>query len=155
MMRESLRLLVGLALVSLVGCDVGPGLVNPDQPKDLGAPWVNKTDSQFGSSMTSSDDAGNRVFSVTNNDFAGLIEDIAAEYNSPIALRPKKMGDWNLTVEVKGKTLEAVLQDLATKCRLSLVKSSGGVPLLALPTDATGEESLIKPIDVGGETDDE
>ncbi len=154
-MRKTLCLLIGVSLVSLAGCDVGPGLVNPDQPKDLGAPWVNKTDSQFGSSMTSSDDAGNRVFSVTNNDFVGLIEDIAAEYNSPIALKPKQMGDWNLTVEVKGKTLEAVLQDLATKCRLSLVKSSGGVPMLTFPADASGEEHLVKPDDVGGDGDDE
>ncbi len=154
-MRKTLTLLIAVSLVSLAGCDIGPGLVNPDQPKDLGAPWVNKTDSQFGSSMTSSDDAGNRVFSVTNNDFAGLIEDIAAEYNSPIALKPKKMGDWNLTVEVKGKTLEAVLQDLATKCHLSLVKSSGGAPMLTLPADASGEELLVKPSDVGGESDDE
>lgn len=155
MTLKSWVLLIVTALINFAGCDVGPGLVNPDQPKDLGAPWVNKTDSQFGSSMTSSDDAGNRVFSVTNNDFVGLIEDIAAEYNSPIALKPKKMGDWNLTVEVKGKTLEAVLQDLATKCRLSLVKSSSGVPMLTLPTDASGEEHLVKPGDVGGEGDDE
>jgi len=155
MNSKSLSLLTGVLIVALAGCDVGPGLANPDQPKDLGAPWVNKTDSQFGSSMVSSDGAGNRVFSVTNDSLEGLIENVVAEYNAAVILKPKKIADWNLTVEVKGKTLDAVLQDVATKCRLSLEKSKEGIATLAIPGDVSADVHLIKPDDASGDSNEE
>src|SRR5688500_5202218 len=105
---------VPLVLVA-AGCEPGAELVNPDQPKDLGAPWVNRTDSQFSSSSVSSDAEKNRVFSCSNSDFGSLVQDIAAEYQSPIVVKPKKMLDWNLTVMVKGKNLNEVLNDVAAK----------------------------------------
>jgi hypothetical protein len=145
MSSKAVSLLVSLLLFTSAGCDSGSGLENPDQPADLGAPWVNKTDSQFGSSMTSSDAAGNRVFSCSKSDFGSLLQDIAAEYMSPIVVTPKKMLDWNLTVEVKGKNLDEVLNDIATKCKLTLGKSSAGHPMLTFASDASGEEHVVKP----------
>lgn len=130
--------------VCLLGCEPGAQLENPDQPKTLGAPWVNKMDTEFGSSMTSSDEAGNRVFSVKNSTFGGLIEDIVSEYNAPIAIRPKKMADWNLTTEVKGKNQEEVLQDVAAKCKLTLDRNAAGQPRLTRAGDESGEEFLVK-----------
>lgn len=130
--------------VGLCGCEPGAQLENPDQPKTLGAPWVNKMDTQFGSSMRSSDMSGNRVFSVQNNTFGGLIEDIVTEYDTPVAIRPKAMADWNLTTEVKGKNQEEVLQDVAAKCKLTLDKNAAGQPRLTRPGDEAGEEYLVK-----------
>ena len=142
----SLFLCVPLCLIA-VGCDadLSTDVSSSNQPKDLGAPWVNKTDSQFGFGATSSDAAMNRVFSCTTSDFGGLIESIANEYNAPIAVKPKAMLEWNLTVEVKGKNQDEVLNDLATKCRLTLGKSSSGLPLLAYTADSSGEEAVVKP----------
>lgn len=159
MSRSSLSLFVCVPLwLIAVGCDadLSSGVANSNQPKDLGAPWVNKTDSQFGFGATSSDAAMNRVFSCTTSDFGGLIESIANEYNAPIAVSPKAMLEWNLTVEVKGKNQEEVLKDVAAKCRLTLGKSSGGLPLLTFPGDSSGEESVVKPeVSEGGANVDE
>ena len=130
--------------ICLGGCEAGAQLENPDQPKTLGAPWVNKMDTEFGSSMTSSDAAGNRVFSVKSSTFGGLIEHIVSEYNTPVAIRPKAMSDWNLTTEVKGKNQEEVLQDVAAKCKLTLDKNAAGQPRLTRPGEEAGEEFLVK-----------
>lgn len=157
MTSKSLCLSLCVSLLSSVGCDAGGGgLDHPDQPKDLGAPWVNRKDTQIGSGMSSGDKEGNHIFARTTNTFDGLIEDIASEFKSPIAVKPKKMMDWNLTVEVKGKTLDEVLQDVATKCKLTLGKTSAGVPLLTHPSDSMGEEFVIKPdAEEAGESDGE
>lgn len=154
MSRKSLSLFLCVPLwLIAAGCesDSDSGAANSNQPKDLGAPWVNKTDSQFGFGATSSDAEMNRVFSCTTSDFGGLIESIANEYNGPVAVKPKAMLDWNLTVEVKGKNQEEVLKDVAAKCRLTLGKSSGGLSLLSFPGDSSGEESVVKPETSEGE----
>jgi hypothetical protein len=88
-------------------------------------------------------------------EFRGLLEDIAAQFKTPIVVKPEKMLDWNLTVEVKGKNADEVLNDIATKCRLSLTKSSGGLPMLVYPDDPTGGEATVKPGDDDGEHDTE
>lgn len=154
-LKSPVMLVIVSLFVACAGCDSGGGLDNPNQPKDLGAPWVNKTDSDWGFSSSSSDPAGNRVFSCTKSDFHGLIEDIAAEYNAPIAVKPKEMLDWNLTVEVKGKNQEQVLQDVAAQCRLSLGKSSGGLPLLTFPGKESSPEFVVKPEAEDGEESSE
>jgi hypothetical protein len=110
---------------------------------------------QFGVSSSSSDADGNQVFSSTANEFRGLLEDIAAAFKIPIVVKPGKMLDWNLTVEVKGKNADEVLNDIATKCRLSLTKSSGGLPMLVDPADTTGGEATVKPGDDDGAPDTE
>ena len=148
-------ILVPLILAS-AGCEPGAELVNPDQPKDLGAPWVNRTDTEFSSSSVTSDAEQNRVFSSNKSEFGGLIQDIAAEYKAPIVVKPKKMLDWNLTVTVKGKNLDEVLNDVAAKCKLTLGKTSGGQPMLSYPADASGEEHTVTPEgDYGGSSDAE
>ncbi len=145
MSTRTVCLFTSLMFVASYGCDSPSALVNPNQPKDLGAPWVNKTDTQMGSSATSSDAAGNRVFSFTNDEFRSVIENIVAEYEAPVAVKPKEMLDWNLTVTVKGKNQEEVLKDLAAACKLTLGKSAGGVPLLTHSAHASGEEAVVKP----------
>ncbi len=146
MSTKSLRLLLCVAVLFAAGCDTETtGLENPDQPKNLGAPWVNRTDRQIGSSSSSGDAEKNHIFGSTTNRFSGLVEHIASEFEAPIAVKPKKMLDWNLTVEVKGKTLDEVLQDVATKCKLTLTKSSGGLPMLAYPGDTSTDEHVVKP----------
>lgn len=140
---RSIVLWAGVA-ACLAGCEAGSGLENPAQPTTLGAPWVNKKDTEFGSSVTSSDKEGNRVFAVTSDTFSGLLDGIVAEYDTPIAVRPKGMADWNLTVEVRGKTRDEVLQDVAAKCKLTLDKNAAGQPRLTRPGDEAGEEFLVK-----------
>jgi hypothetical protein len=151
-----------VSLLAAAGCDAGLDVgksgqqaANPGQPKDLSAPWVNKTDEDFGISSSSSDATGNRIFSCTTSDFRGLLQDIAAEFKISIVVKPRKMLDWNLTVEVKGKDADEVLNDIATKCRLSLEKSSGGLPKLVFPGDTTGDEATIKPGGNDGENENE
>jgi hypothetical protein len=147
-------------LLASAGCDGGSNLDQPatnssGQPKDLQAPWVKKTDLQFSVSSSSSDANGNQIFSCTVGEFRGLLEDIAAQFKTAIVVKPGKMLDWNLTVEVKGKTADEVLNDIATKCRLSLTKSSGGLPMLVYPDDTTGGEATVKPGDDDGDHDTE
>lgn len=151
-----------VSLLASAGCDAaldvgkpGKQAANSGQPKDLAAPWVIKTDSDFGVSSSSSDATGNRIFSCTASEFRGLLEDIAAEFKTPIVVKPRKMLDWNLTVEVKGKDADEVLNDIATKCRLSLEKSSGGLPKLVFPGDTTGDEATVKPGDDDGANENE
>jgi len=50
---------------------------------------------------------------------------------------------------------DEVLNDIATKCKLSLTKSSGGLPMLVYPDDATGGEATVKPGDDDGAQDAE
>jgi len=128
----------------LAGCEPQSQLENPDQPTTLGAPWVNKKETEFGSSVTTSDKEGNRIFSVKSDTFSGLLDGIVAEYDTPIAVRPKTMADWNLTVEVKGKTRDEVLQDVAAKCKLTLDKNAAGQPRLTHKGDEASEEFLMK-----------
>lgn len=139
--------LFGTFVLSLMsaGCGLQSKLDNPKQPKDLGAPWVNKTESDWGSSMTSSDAARNRVFTVSKSDFAGLLESIANEYNTAITVQPPEMLDWNLTVEVKGTNLDEALADVAAKCRLTVGKTAGGLPRLTFPGKESSPESVVKP----------
>ena len=134
-----------LLCAAAAGCDVSPTLVNPDQPRDLGAPWVNKTESNLGMMVVNTDEAQNRVFSCTKDEFGSLLESIAAEFETPIALKPKKILNWNLTVDVKGKNLDEVLKDVAEKCHLTLGKTAKGVALLTYDRDSTGEEFLVDP----------
>ena len=155
MALRSLRVLVVAVLfAACAGCGSDSGLVNPSQPKDLGPPWVNKTESQWGSSGVIPDASGNRVFSCTTNDFQGLIEAIATEFGAPIAVKPKEMLEWNLTVEAKGMNQDQVLGGLATKCRLSLGKSSSGLPMLTFPGKESAEEFVVKPEDEDSDTSD-
>lgn len=139
--------LFGTIVLSLLsaGCGLQNKLENPKQPKDLGAPWVNKTESDWGSSMTSSDAAGNRVFTMSKSDFRGLVESIANEFNTAITVQPAEMLDWNLTVEVKGKKLDDALADLSAKCRLTVGKTADGLPRLTLPGKESSPESVVKP----------
>jgi hypothetical protein len=95
------------------------------------------------------------MFSCTASDFRDLLEDIADQFKTPIVVKPGKMLDWNLTVDVKGKDADEVLKDIATKCRLSLEKSSGGLPKLVFPGDTTGDEATVKPGDDDGENDND
>ncbi|HVW03059.1 MAG TPA: hypothetical protein VHB77_22045 [Planctomycetaceae bacterium] len=138
-------LFVLLLCVAAAGCDVSPKLLNPDQPRDLGAPWVNKTEMDMGVSSESTDADMNRVFTVQKDELGSLLGSIAAEYETPIAVKPKKILNWNLTVEVKGKNLDEVLKDVASKCHLTLGKSAKGQALLTYDRDSAGEEFVIDP----------
>lgn len=147
-MTRSLLYCVANALLFLCsGCDtpMPAAPANPNQPTDLGAPWVNKTEEDFGSSMRKSDATGMRVVSLEKDDFGGLIEGIAAEYNTPIAVKPKAMLDWHLTVEVQGASADELLSDIAQKCQLTLSKTSDGKPLLTHPQHSTGDEYVVTP----------
>ncbi len=154
-LRASLVLVVAVLFATCTGCGSNGGLVNPSQPKDLGPPWVNKTESQWGSSGVMTDASGNRVFSCSTSDFHGLIEAIAAEFGGPIAVKPKEMLEWNLTVEAKGMNQDQVLTDLAGKCRLSLGRSSNGLPLLTFPGKESAQEFAVKPEDEDSDTGDD
>ncbi len=155
MSRKLLCTCICVSLLASAGCEAGSDIANSGQPKDLAAPWVKVSDLQVSVSSSSSDAAGNQVFSCTASEFRGLLEDIAAEYKTSIVVKPRKMLDWHLTVEVKGKNAEEILNDVATKCRLSLGKSSAGLPMLALPGDSSGDEAIITPADADRESEDE
>ena len=160
MSRRIVGACLSVLLLASAGCEVGSEIGQPagnssGQPKDLQAPWVKKTDLQVSVSTSSSDPGGNHIYSCTASDFRSLLEDIAAEFKTPIVVKPGKMLDWNLTVDVKGKDADEVLKDIATKCRLSLTKSSGGLPMLVYPDDPTGNEATVKPGDDDGENDTE
>jgi hypothetical protein len=160
MSRRLLCAGVCVSLLALHGCDTGPeagnvGQTNADssgQPKE--APWVKTTESQFSVSSTSTDPNGNRVFSCTASEFRGLLDDIADEFKTPIVVKPKKMLNWTLTVEVKGTTADEVLNDIATNCKLSLGKSSSGLPMLVFPGDTAGDEVTVQPGNDDGETEE-
>jgi hypothetical protein len=141
-----LRSLCVLSLfLVVVGCDSAPKPLNPVQPADLGPPWVNKTDRDFGISSQSSDADKNILFSVQKDELGSLLESIAAEFETPIAVKPKKILNWNLTVEVKGKNLDETLKDVAAKCHLTLGKTGKGVALLTYDNDSAGEEFIVDP----------
>lgn len=144
---SSQRNLLAIAslFMAIAGCDTAAKPLNPDQPRDLGAPWVNKTESDFGFMGTKSDEAQNRVFTCQKDEFGSLLESIAAEFETPIAVKPKKILNWNLTVEVKGKNLDEVLKDVAEKCHLTLGKTARGVAMLTYDRDSAGEEFLVDP----------
>ena len=155
MSRKLLWTCFYVSLLASAGCEAASDVGNSGQPKDLEAPWVKVTDSQISVSSSSSDASGNRIFSCTASEFRGLLEDIAAEYKTSIVVKPRMMLDWRLTIEVKGKSADEILNDVATKCRLSLGKSSGGLPMLALPGDTSGGEATVTPGDDDGGSDDE
>jgi hypothetical protein len=113
--------------MAAAGCDA-TNLVNPDQPRDLGEPWINKTDTDIGMRVASTDSEMNRVFSCRKDELGSLLGDIAAEYETPIAVKPKKM-----------------LNDVAGKCHLTLGKSAKGQALLTFDRDSAGEEFVIDP----------
>jgi hypothetical protein len=103
-------------------------------------------------SSSSTDPNGNRVFTCTASEFRGLLDDVANEFKTPIVVKPKKMLNWTLTVEVKGTIADEILNDIATKCKLSLGKSSGGLPMLVFRGDTVGDEATVEPGKDDGET---
>ncbi len=151
MSRKLLCTSIYIWLVAAAGCETGSDAGRSGTPKGLEAPWVNVTDSQIAVSSSSSDSAGNRIYSYTASEFRGLLEEIADEFKTPIVVKPAKMLDWHLTVEVKGKSADQVLNDVASKCRLTLGKSSGGFPMLVFPDDTSGDEGIVKPGDDDGD----
>jgi hypothetical protein len=111
---------------------------------------VKRKDEHFGISSHTTDPSGNWVFTSTACDCRDLVVEILSEFNTPIVVKPKKILDWNITVEIKGKGADEVLQQVATKCRLSLGKSSAGLPMLSLPGDASSDEAIVN---LGGDDD--
>ena len=138
-------LVIAALVVAIAGCDSSPKQLNSDQPRDLGPPWVNSTETDWGMLGDSTDPDGTRVFTCQKYALGSLLGSIAAEYETPIAVKPKKILNWNLTVDVKGRNLDEVLKDVAAKCHLTLGKSARGTALLTYDRDSEGEEFLIDP----------
>ncbi len=98
--------------------------------------------------MTSSDSAGQeRAFAVKSSTFGGLIEDIVSEYNTPIAIRPKKMADWNPTIESEGGEIqEEVLAGRGRPSAQADARQERRRPAAGSPGSGRkpGEEFLVK-----------
>lgn len=140
-----------LFLLGSLGCGESPSTL---PASEHGLPWITLDEDRFGSGFTGpamengkalTDENGQSVmkFGVTNREFGDLLENIKAEFNATIIVRPAELATRGITLDVTGADAQAALADVARQCRLELETIGDMKWRLSLPgSDGASERTI-------------